>query len=115
MKKLFNYTLDKNKKIIFLLKNLFGLGYFLSKNILFLNGYNDKNKLIDIRDLNLFYLYINKNFKIELDLKKFIYQNIKNLIKSKSIIGYKHLYGLPVRGQRTHTNATTKRRIMIKL
>jgi len=53
--------------------------------------------------------YIDANFKVEGDLKREVTQNIKRLIEVNSYRGIRHKRGLPVRGQRTHTNARTRK------
>jgi small subunit ribosomal protein S13 len=53
--------------------------------------------------------YIDNNFKVEGDLRREITQNIKRLIEINSYRGIRHKRGLPVRGQRTHTNARTRK------
>ena len=53
--------------------------------------------------------YIDNNYKVEGDLRREITLNIKRLIEINSYRGIRHKRGLPVRGQRTHTNARTRK------
>ena len=63
-----------------------------------------EEEIVKIRD------YIENNVKIEGDLRREVSQNIKRLIEINSYRGIMHKRGLPVRGQRTHTNARTQKR-----
>ncbi len=62
-----------------------------------------ENEIVKIRE------YIENNYTIEGDLRRGINQNIKRLIEINSYRGIRHKRGLPVRGQRTHTNARTRK------
>ena len=62
-----------------------------------------EDEIVKIRE------YIENNFTIEGDLRREISQNIKRLIEVNSYRGIRHKRGLPVRGQRTHTNARTRK------
>jgi small subunit ribosomal protein S13 len=62
-----------------------------------------EDELVKIRE------YIESNYTIEGDLRREVTQNIKRLIEINSYRGIRHKRGLPVRGQRTHTNARTRK------
>jgi len=62
-----------------------------------------EDEIVKIRD------YIENNYTIEGDLRREVSQNIKRLIEVNSYRGIRHKRGLPVRGQRTHTNARTRK------
>jgi small subunit ribosomal protein S13 len=62
-----------------------------------------EDEIVKIRE------YIENNYTIEGDLRREISQNIKRLIEINSYKGIRHKRGLPVRGQRTHTNARTRK------
>ncbi len=62
-----------------------------------------EDEVVKIRD------YLENNIKIEGDLRREVSQNIKRLIEINSYRGIMHRRGLPVRGQRTHTNARTRK------
>jgi small subunit ribosomal protein S13 len=62
-----------------------------------------ENEVIKLRE------YIDENYKVEGDLKREITQNVKRLMEIGSYRGLRHRMGLPVRGQRTHTNARTRK------
>ena len=70
-------------------------GYLCSRQI--------EEEVVKIRD------YLESNLKIEGDLRREVSQNIKRLIEINSYRGIMHRRGLPVRGQRTHTNARTRK------
>lgn len=111
MLKIGGIYLQENKKIKFALLKISGIGLVSANKILLANKINPNLKCSELSQKNLIKIrqFINKNFIIETFLKRKIYLNIKNLITSKSLRGKRHKLNLPVRGQRTRTNARTKR------
>jgi len=106
---IFGKKLDNNKKIRYALTSIFGIGYTTADKICtHLNiPYTIKiSDLTEFQKQNLI-LYIKKNFIIEAKLKQQIHKNIQNLIIINSLKGFRHRNKLPVRGQRTHSNAKT--------
>lgn len=103
---------NTTKKIIYSLSNNFGINTTLSKYICKNNGINptismtliNKNKINVVKD------YTKKHFQINDQLKKQLNFSKKHLIEIKSYRGLRNWHGLPTRGQRTHTNAKTKRK-----
>lgn len=103
--------LPENKKIKFALLKISGIGIASSSKILFDANINPNIKCIELSQTNLFRireLLVNK-YLIETFLKRTINLNIKNLIAIKCLRGKRHKLKLPVHGQRTRTNARTKR------
>ena len=100
-----------DKHISIALTYIFGIGRSraeaLLKNLNISNSIKAKDlsedEIVKIRE------YIENNFTIEGDLRREISQNIKRLIEVNSYKGIRHKRGLPVRGQRTHTNARTRK------
>jgi small subunit ribosomal protein S13 len=100
-----------DKHISIALTYIFGIGRSRAEAIL--NNLNisksikakdlSEDEIVKIRE------YIENNFTIEGDLRREISQNIKRLIEVNSYRGIRHKRGLPVRGQRTHTNARTRK------
>jgi small subunit ribosomal protein S13 len=105
----------KNSKLVHIaLSKLYGIGKYQSKLIL-----NNLNIGIDchLSDLNQSHLYLllkqieNQNLILEIDLRKQKHETISILIQIKSYKGIRHIFNLPVRGQRTRSNANSKKRI----
>lgn len=105
-----NVNLPDNKRIEIALTYLFGIGLALSQKILASTSI-DPN--IRVKDLTLNQLDKIRSaaaaYRVESDLKMEISQNIKRLKDINSYRGVRHTKSLPVRGQRTKTNARTKR------
>jgi len=104
---IFNKTIPENTNIIYALTFLYGINIYQSKKICKNIGINPQitvNKLKN-NHVNRLIIYINKNIKIEQFLKKDKKDKINNLLEIKNNRGIRLSQGLPVRGQRTHTNA----------
>jgi small subunit ribosomal protein S13 len=103
--------LPRNKRIEIGLTYIYGVGLPRSHEILSVTGVNPDTRVIDLTDSDITRLreYINQNFKVEGDLRREIQLNIKRLIEIGSYRGLRHRRGLPVRGQRTRTNARTRK------
>lgn len=69
---------------------------------------------LDKNRINFLLKYINKNLKIEDELKKEKFNIFQNLLEIKSYKGIRHTYGLPTNGQRTHTNRKTAKKLKNK-
>ncbi len=90
---------------------IYGIGRTRSKSILYRAKVNPDKKVSELSDeeVNRLRLLIESEGAIEGDLRKEISMNIKRLIEMGSYRGLRHRRGLPVRGQRTHTNARTRK------
>lgn len=103
--------LKKNKKILFALPQIYGIGLSLAKKIcidLSIDG-NKKTDELTPQEIGRIEKYIEANFKVEGELRREIKENIKRLIDIQCYRGLRHQKGLPVRGQRTRTNARTRK------
>ena len=100
-----------NKRVEISLRYIFGIGPTLSKKILEQTGVNPDTRVKDLsdEDLNKIREAIDKEHKVEGDLRREVTFNIKRLIEIGCYRGMRHRRGLPVHGQRTKTNARTKR------
>ncbi|MDD5092988.1 MAG: 30S ribosomal protein S13 [Dehalococcoidia bacterium] len=100
-----------NKRVEISLSYIYGIGPTLSKKILAQTGVDPDTKVKELTDeeLNRIREAIDKGYRVEGDLRKEVTFNIKRLIEIGSYRGIRHRRGLPVRGQRTKTNARTKR------
>jgi len=103
----------KSKKLIYALKTLYGINLTHAKNVCKILGYDINVKINDCRDQDLvkissiISLYLKFLFSDE--LRKNIYDNIQKMKIIKSYKGIRHSYSLPVNGQRTRTNARTRK------
>jgi len=90
---------------------IFGIGRATSLKILDATGVDWTKKTDDLSsdELNSIRLEIEKNHKVEGDLRRELTANIKRLMEIGSYRGLRHRKSLPVRGQRTHTNARTRK------
>ena len=104
-------NIPKEKKIVISLNYIFGIGPTLSKKILAKAKIdeNTRTKNLTSDEEDKIRNIIEKEYKTEGDLKREIMANIKRLKDIKCYKGIRHMKHLPVRGQRTRTNARTKR------
>ncbi|MCL4546376.1 MAG: 30S ribosomal protein S13 [Deltaproteobacteria bacterium] len=111
MARISGIDLPKNKRIEIGLTYIFGIGKSTAKKILSNAGIDLNIKVNDLTEpqVNLIRQAIDKEFKVEGDLKREIQTNIKRLIDIASYRGLRHKKGLPVRGQRTKTNSRTRK------
>jgi len=111
MARIAGVDIPKDKRIEVALTYLYGIGPTLSKKIMEQTGVNPDTRVKDLTDeeINRIREVIDKGYKVEGDLRKEVNFNIKRLIEIGSYRGLRHRRGLPVRGQRTKTNARTKR------
>ena len=111
MARIAGVDIPKDKRIEVALTYLYGIGPALSKKILEQTDVNPDTRVKDLTDeeINRIREVIDKGYKVEGDLRKEVNFNIKRLIEIGSYRGLRHRRGLPVRGQRTKTNARTKR------
>jgi len=112
MIRLFGVDIPDKKSIYISLTYIYGIGLYTSKRILKQANINNSKITYYLTDEEVVRLRkeINKNFKIEGDLKQDIYINIKRLIDINCYRGIRHKQKLPVRGQRTHSNARSSRK-----
>ena len=106
MARISGVDLPRDKRIEIGLTYLFGIGLSRSQKILAETGVNPDIRVRDLSDEDLTSLrvYIDENFQIEGDLRRWEAMNIKRLADIGTYRGRRHRQGLPVRGQRTRTN-----------
>lgn len=111
MARILGITLPDNKRIDYSLTLLYGIGWKNVYSLLSQSKVDPKKRVKDISEEEFKRIteVIEKNFKVEGDLREIINENIKRLKEIGSYRGLRHLKGLPVRGQRTKSNARTKR------
>jgi len=103
--------IPNDKHICIALTYIFGIGRSSSEAILDALNIDKSVKAKDLSEDEIVKIrgYIENNYTIEGDLRREVSQNIKRLIEINSYRGIRHKRGLPVRGQRTHTNARTRK------
>lgn len=111
MKRLMGVNLPDDKRIDYALTLIHGIGWSRSKKVLESVKLDESIRVQDMTDDQLKQLsdYIDKSFKVEGDLREERSENIKKLREIGSYRGMRHAMGLPSRGQRTRSNARTKR------
>lgn len=111
MARIAGVEIPDNKRVEISLTYIFGIGRSKSQKILE-QAKVDKNKRVKelkAEELNTIRMIIEKEEKVEGDLRKEIQMNIKRLMEINCYRGLRHRMGLPVRGQRTKTNARTRK------
>jgi small subunit ribosomal protein S13 len=103
--------LPKNKRIEIALTYIFGIGRSTAQKILVESGVDMNTRTDNLAESEVAKIreYIDKNIKVEGDLRRDISMNIKRLMDLGCYRGLRHRKGLPVRGQRTKTNARTRK------
>ncbi|OGD57324.1 30S ribosomal protein S13 [Candidatus Berkelbacteria bacterium RBG_13_40_8] len=111
MARIAGVNIPDNKHIEYALSYINGVGVSLAKKICKQANVKTGVKVsaLSERDLEKIREVIDKNYKVEGDLKMEVSQNIKRLKEISTYRGTRHMRNLPVRGQRTRTNARTKR------
>jgi small subunit ribosomal protein S13 len=111
MARLAGVDLPRNKKIRFALPYIYGIGLSLADKILAATKVDPDTRVRDLADseVNAIREEIERNYEVEGDLRKQEGMNIKRLIDINAYRGSRHRKGLPCRGQRTKTNARTRR------
>ena len=103
--------LPRGKRIDIALTYIFGIGRTQAKKILASAEVQEHIRTQDLSEVEVARIrdVIQRDHKVEGELRKEVAMNIKNLIEMGSYRGLRHKRGLPVRGQRTHTNARTRK------
>ncbi|TYP50331.1 30S ribosomal protein S13 [Thermosediminibacter litoriperuensis] len=111
MARIAGVDLPKDKRVEIALTYIYGIGRSLSNKILKEAGVNPDTRVKDLTEREISNLrdIIEKNYKVEGDLRREVALNIKRLIEIGCYRGVRHRRGLPVRGQRTRTNARTRK------
>jgi small subunit ribosomal protein S13 len=111
MARIAGVDLPPNKRLEVGLTYIFGIGPSLSRKILGDAGVNPEQKVRELNDEDTTKIrkLIEEDYQVEGDLRKDVSFNVKRLMEIGSYRGFRHRRGLPVRGQRTHTNARTRK------
>jgi len=111
MARIAGVELPSQKRVEIGLTYIYGIGRSSSNQILHEAGVNPDTRVKDLTEseISAIQTIIQRDFRIEGELRRIVQENIRRLIDIKSYRGIRHRRGLPVRGQRTRTNARTKR------
>lgn len=111
MARIAGVNVPANKKVGIALTYIYGIGDIISSEICKKSSINADKKVHELTDDEIIKIreIIDSNYMVEGDLRREISSNIKNLIDIKCYRGTRHIRRLPVRGQRTHTNARTRK------
>jgi small subunit ribosomal protein S13 len=111
MARIAGVDIPRDKRVVIALTYIYGIGRSTSEEILAATGIDpskrvnqlDQSEMVRLREL------IERNYRVEGDLRREVNMNIKRLIEIGSYRGLRHRRNLPARGQRTRTNARTRR------
>jgi len=111
MARLVGVDLPREKRLEIALTYIYGLGRTRAKQTLIETGVSPDIRVRDLTDDDLVKLrdWIEANYRVEGDLRREVQADIRRKIEIGSYQGIRHRRGLPVRGQRTHTNARTRK------
>jgi len=111
MARIAGVDLPREKRVEIGLTYIYGIGRVIARRILESSGVSPDQRVKDLTDadVNRLRQEIEKNHRVEGALRTEVAMNIKRLMDIGSYRGTRHRKGLPVRGQRTHTNARTKK------
>jgi len=112
MARIAGVDLPDKKRLEIALTYVYGIGKTRAKEILEKTGIDGMKRVGELTpdELNTIRKFIEQNYKVEGDLRREVAVNIKRLMDMGCYRGIRHRLGLPVRGQRTKTNAKTRRR-----
>ena len=111
MARIAGVDLPRDKRIDIALTHIYGIGLTSSNSILEQTGVESNRRVRDLTDseINRLREVIEREYRVEGDLRRQVAMNIRRLIEIGSYRGIRHRRGLPVRGQRTSTNARTRK------
>lgn len=111
MARIAGVDIPRNKRVEIALTYIYGIGRTLSNKILKEAGISPDKRVYDLteQEVSRINAIIANNYVVEGDLRREVQQNIRRLMEIGSYRGLRHRRGLPVRGQRTRTNARTRK------
>jgi small subunit ribosomal protein S13 len=111
MARIAGVDIPREKRLEVALTYVFGIGRSTAQKICADLGLSLDTRVRDLTDdeVNRIRVYVDQNLRVEGDLRRDVAQDIKRKIEIGSYQGVRHRKGLPVRGQRTHTNARTRK------
>ena len=111
MARIAGVNIPTNKRVVIALRYIFGIGPTRAREICAKVGIPDAKRVSQISDEEILKIRetIDRDHEVEGDLRRQVAMNIKRLMDLGCYRGLRHRKGLPVRGQRTHTNARTRK------
>ena len=111
MARIAGVDIPREKRLEIALTYVFGIGRPTSLKVCAELGLNPDTRVRDLTDdeVNRIRVYVDQSLRVEGDLRRDVAQDIKRKVEIGSYQGVRHRKGLPVRGQRTHTNARTRK------
>jgi len=111
MARIAGVNIPTNKRVIIALQYIHGIGPKLARDIVTKVGIPDDRRVHQLTDAEVLAIRetIDRDYQVEGDLRREVSMNIKRLMDLGSYRGLRHRRSLPVRGQRTHTNARTRK------
>lgn len=111
MARIAGVDLPRDKRVEIGLTYVFGVGRSSALQACFALGIDPDTKVRDLTDNEVYKIreFVSDNYRVEGDLRREVAQNIKRKVEIGSYQGIRHRRGLPVRGQRTHTNARARK------
>jgi len=111
MARISGVDIPREKRLVVSLTYIYGIGDTLAQQVCEATGIDASTRVRDLTDEEVARLrgFIEQNYKVECDLRRDVAQDIKRKIEINCYEGIRHRRGLPVHGQRTHTNARTRK------
>ena len=111
MARISGVDIPREKRLVISLTYIYGIGHTSAEKICAECGIDESTRVRDLTDaeVNKLRAHIDEHLKVEGDLRREVSQNIKRKMEIGCYQGLRHRRGLPVRGQRTHTNARTRK------
>ncbi|MDC7682307.1 30S ribosomal protein S13 [Asticcacaulis sp. BYS171W] len=111
MARIAGVNIPTNKRVLIALQYIHGIGQQKAKEIVEKVGIEDARRVNQLSDAEVLQIRetIDRDYLVEGDLRREVSMNIKRLMDLACYRGLRHRKGLPVRGQRTHTNARTRK------
>jgi len=111
MARILGIDLPRDKRVEIGLTYIFGIGRSRAREILAMTGVSPDTRVRDLteQEVSAISSAIQQNYKVEGELRREISSNVKRLVDIGTYRGLRHRRGLPVRGQRTRTNARTRK------
>ena len=111
MARIAGVNIPTQKRVVIALTYIYGIGNHRAKEIMAKAGIETNRRVSDLTDQEVLKIreLIDSDYKVEGDLRRDVSMNIKRLMDLATYRGLRHRKGLPVRGQRTHTNARTRK------
>jgi small subunit ribosomal protein S13 len=111
MARIAGVDIPREKRLVISLTYIFGIGSSTAQKICVAAGLNESTRVRDLTEdeINRIRAWVDANITVEGDLRRDVHQDIMRKIEIGCLQGVRHRKGLPVRGQRTHTNARTRK------